>query len=171
MTPRVRCKRRGLITIEGSSPSMGGSCASQEDVSAETASRSSAWWPMGSARKWVGRGLGFFGCFGGRDRWLPREDGKSGLVGCDRRFEPEDITAEGGDCARLCASVWASVSKGLVAMYGIRTDLRFGQERENKLKGFTRAKDRQIGKTELKPNRIHRIMLKTRRLVQLYINY
>ena len=41
MTPRVRCKRRGLITMVGSSPSMGGSCASQEDVSAETASRSS----------------------------------------------------------------------------------------------------------------------------------
>ena len=93
---------------------MGGSWASQEDVSAETASRSSAWWPMGRARKWVGRGLGFFGCFGGRDRLLPWEDGKSRLAGCDRRFEPGDIITE-----RLRVSVWASVSKGLVAMYGI----------------------------------------------------
>ena len=35
MTPRVRCKWRGLMTMEGSSPSMGGSCASQEDLSAQ----------------------------------------------------------------------------------------------------------------------------------------
>ena len=77
---------------------------------------------MGRARKWVGRGLGFFGCFGGRDRWLPWEDGKSRLAGCERRFGPEDIIteAEGGDCARLWVSVWAILSKGLVAMYGIR---------------------------------------------------
>ena len=74
---------------------------------------------MGRARKWVGRGLGLFGCFEGRDRWLPWEDGKSRLAGCDRRFEPEDIITEGGDCARLRVSVWTSVSKGLVAMYGI----------------------------------------------------
>jgi hypothetical protein len=42
MTPSVRCKRRGLTMMEGSSPSMGGSCASQEDVNAEMALRSSA---------------------------------------------------------------------------------------------------------------------------------
>ena len=80
---------------------------------------------MGRARKWVGRDLGLFGCFGGRDRWLPCVDEKSRLAGCDRRFEPElaeDIITEGGGCARLWVSVWASVSKGLVAMYGIRPE-------------------------------------------------
>jgi hypothetical protein len=32
MTPGVRSKRRGWTTIDGSRPSMGGSCASHEDV-------------------------------------------------------------------------------------------------------------------------------------------
>jgi hypothetical protein len=41
MTPRVRCKRRGWTTMDGSRPSMGGSCASHEDVSADIALRSS----------------------------------------------------------------------------------------------------------------------------------
>ena len=41
MTPRVRCKWRGWTTMDGSRPSMGGSWASHEDVSADIALRSS----------------------------------------------------------------------------------------------------------------------------------
>jgi hypothetical protein len=62
ITPRVRCKRRGWTTMEGSRPSMGGSCASQEDDRADIALRSSGWWPIGRARKCVGLELGFAGC-------------------------------------------------------------------------------------------------------------
>jgi hypothetical protein len=44
--------------MEGSNPSIGGSCASQDVVSSCTALRRSAWWPRGSARKCVGRDVG-----------------------------------------------------------------------------------------------------------------
>ena len=80
---------------------------------------------MGRARKWVGRALELFGCFGGRDRWLPCVDGKSRFGLRDCCFGPElieDIITEGGGCARLWVSVWVSVSKDLVAMYGIRPE-------------------------------------------------
>lgn len=41
ITPSVRCKRRGWTIMDGSRPSMGGSCASHEDVSADIELRSS----------------------------------------------------------------------------------------------------------------------------------
>lgn len=41
ITPRVMCKRSWWTTMEGSKPIIGGSCISQEDVSADHALRSS----------------------------------------------------------------------------------------------------------------------------------
>jgi hypothetical protein len=134
MTPSVRCSRRGWTTMEGSNPSIGGSCASQEVVSPCTALRRPAWWPIGSARKCVGRvvelcplACGFLGGRASRSRcWVaPLESPEAGALrrGGRRRcwFELVDsvgvIIALVGRPVRLLRNV-DLLCKSRVAIYG-----------------------------------------------------